>query len=60
MTDQKIKEAYTAAVQKDIYLVNYHSFKTGYMALLNELDPVYQFDMSIPPLYHLPEGVTKS
>ena len=37
MTEQKIREAYAAAVQKDIYLVNYHSFKTGYMALLNEL-----------------------
>jgi hypothetical protein len=57
MDEQKIKEAYAKAVQKDLYVTNYLSFKTGYLALLNELE--FVGENKVEKLYALPEGVKK-
>jgi hypothetical protein len=59
-TENKILDAYAKAATEDCRLCNYHNFKAGYMALLNELVPHVSIYSDTPEeLYRLPEGVTK-
>jgi hypothetical protein len=61
MTEQKIREAFAAHrkledIRQDKF--DYQTFRAGYLALLNELEPMYFLESTIIT-YALPEGVTK-
>ena len=52
-TEQKIREAFE---ESGLDFEYEYPFRLGYMALLNELKPVYGL---VVEMYRLPEGVTK-
>ncbi len=55
MNDAKIREAFDKYKAKTIYpdSVCEEDFRAGYLALLNELEPV----PDCSPMFYLPEGV---
>lgn len=57
-TEQHIREAYEKAISTSEHAMRYPTFRAGYLALLNALEPSYLF-CGNGMLYHLPKGVTK-
>jgi len=58
MDEQKIKEAFDKHCNGDEQYFDEVSFTAGYLALLNELEPMYFVESRIVT-YALPEGIEK-